>query len=87
MQPAHARPQRRTNPLPWILIGIGAVLVIIGIVYFTVKAGSLPSFMGQLKHKGRNEHRTTRGSIALGIGAALIIAGIIVELVLRRRNR
>ena len=80
-------PRARTNPVVWVLIVIGAVLIVIGIIYFTVKAGSLPSFMGKVHGKGSQGHRTTRGSVALVVGVVLVIAGVVLALVTRRRGR
>jgi dipeptide/tripeptide permease len=59
---------------------VGAVVVVLGIlalaagvIYFTVDAKSLPSFMGQLHtYSG---HRSHRGIAAVVVGIVLLVAG------------
>lgn len=56
-----------------LVIAIGVLALVVGIVYFTVEAHSLPSFLGRLH--GDNAHRTLRGAVALVIGVVLVGAG------------
>ncbi|HUZ09392.1 MAG TPA: hypothetical protein VMU76_04410 [Acidimicrobiales bacterium] len=68
-----------------VLLGlVGLVLIAIGIVYFVVKAGSLPSFIpGHIA--GSSSHRTKRGLVALVVGAVVLLVAVIGAAVGRRR--
>lgn len=56
-----------------VLVLIGIVAVVVGVIWLTVEAKSLPSFLGQIH--GATVHRSKRGVAALVIGAALIVGG------------
>lgn len=63
-----------------VVLGIvGALVLAAGIVYLTVPAHSLPSFLGAIHHS--SAHRTKRGDVATGIGAALLLVAIVLALV------
>jgi len=57
-----------------LVIVVGVLAVIAGVIYFTVEAKSLPSFMGQLH--GDSAHRTLRGIVALVVGVVLVAGGL-----------
>jgi hypothetical protein len=58
-----------------VVIGVVGVLgILAGIVYFTVEAKSLPSFMGQIH--GDTAHRSLRGIVSLIVGVLLVAAGV-----------
>jgi hypothetical protein len=52
---------------------IGVIALVVGIIYMTVEAKSLPSILGTLH--GFSGHRTKRGIAALVVGGVLILAG------------
>jgi hypothetical protein len=55
-----------------VIIGlIGVVIVVIGVIYLTTEAKSLPSVLGQLH--GVTVHRTRRGWFAVIVGGALVL--------------
>jgi hypothetical protein len=67
-----------------LLVLIGLIFVAVGVVYFVVKAGSLPSFIpGHIK--GSGGHRNKRGLIAIIIGVAVLLIALIGASVGRRR--
>jgi amino acid permease len=57
-----------------VIAVIGILAVIVGVVYLTVDAKSLPSFMGQIH--GDVAHRSLRGIVALVIGVLLLAGGL-----------
>jgi ABC-type cobalamin transport system permease subunit len=59
--------------LAGVVIVVGLVALVVGVIYFTVEAKSLPSVLGQLH--GYTGHRTKRGVAAVIVGAALIVVG------------
>jgi len=59
--------------LATVVIIIGLIAVVVGIIYYTVEAKSLPSFLGQLH--GYTGHRTKRGLVAVIIGVILLAGG------------
>lgn len=67
-----------------LLVVIGLALIAVGIVYFVVKAGSLPSFFpGHVV--GSTGRRTKHGVIAVVVGAALLVIAVIDASLGRRR--
>lgn len=52
--------------LALVLVAVGVLLIVIGLVYFTVAAEKLPAFLGQLHHA--TSHRTKRGLASLILG-------------------
>lgn len=60
---------QRLRWLTFVLLAIGAIFLVIAIVYFVVPANDLPSFLGQ--ETQATAHRTRRGI------AMLILAGVV----------
>jgi hypothetical protein len=56
-----------------VVIVLGILALVAGVIYLTVDARSLPSFMGQLHTYAG--HRSKRGVGALIVGAVLVLAG------------
>ncbi len=56
-----------------VLVVVGVIALVVGVIYFTVEAKSLPSILGQMH--GFNGHRTKRGIAALIVGGVLVVAG------------
>ena len=68
-----------------ILVLIGLILVAVGIVYFVVKAGSLPSFFpGHVN--GSTAHHNKRGLIAVVVGAVVLLLAVVSASFGRRRR-
>lgn len=66
-----------------ILVVIGLALIAVGIVYFTVKAGSLPSFFpGHIA--GSTAHRTKHGIAALVLGVVVLAFSAVAGSLMRR---
>jgi hypothetical protein len=59
-----------------VLLAPGVVALIVGVVYLTVAAGALPSFLGQLHRVAA--HRTDRGLGAVTVGGVLVVAAALV---------
>jgi multisubunit Na+/H+ antiporter MnhB subunit len=74
-----------TRLITSLLVLIGLVLIAVGIVYFVVKAGSLPSFFpGHIA--GSSVHRNKHGLVAIIIGVVvLVLAAMTPALAGRRR--
>jgi hypothetical protein len=58
---------------------------VVGVVYQTVAANKLPSFMGQVAHE--TGHRTQRGDVALAVGVVVLIAAGMAFARSRHRHR
>jgi len=56
-----------------VLVVIGLIAVVVGVIYLTVEAKSLPSILGQLH--GVTGHRSARGIAALIVGVVLLVTG------------
>lgn len=56
-----------------LAILIGLVALIVGVIYLTVDAKSLPSILGQLH--GDAGHRDKRGIAAVVVGVILLLVG------------
>jgi hypothetical protein len=68
-----------------LVVLIGLIFVAVGIVYFVVKAGSLPSFFpGHLK--GSTKHHDKRGLFAVVIGVVLLVAPWVGSALSKRYN-
>jgi len=68
-----------------ILVLIGLALIAVGIVYFMVKAGSLPSFFpGHVT--GSTAHRNKHGLVAVVVGAVVLLLAV-VSASMGRRTR
>jgi uncharacterized membrane protein len=61
------------NLVAAVVIVVGILALVAGIIWFTVDAKSLPSFMGQLHTYAG--HRTKRGTVAVIVGAVLLLVG------------
>jgi uncharacterized membrane protein HdeD (DUF308 family) len=81
------------TPMKWIsvvLAVLGLLALIAGIIYFTVPAHSLPSFLGPIPipRVKPNAHRKRRGEAAIVIAVVLwVIAGIVFYVDNRSRTR
>jgi hypothetical protein len=60
-----------------VLAVIGVLFVILGIVYVSVKAGSLPAFLGHTKPA--NGHHVVRMAVSFVIGVACLVAAWFVS--------
>jgi hypothetical protein len=67
-----------------LLVLIGLVALAVGVAYFVVKAGSLPSFIPGHK-AGSSAHHNKRGLIAVVVGAVVLLIAVITASVGRRR--
>lgn len=56
-----------------LLVLVGIVALVVGIIYLTVEARSLPSVLGTLH--AAHGHRSARGLGAVIVGIVLLIAG------------
>lgn len=69
-----------------VVVGIIGILALAaGIVYFTVPAHSLPSFMGTIAHS--NAHRSRRGIAAVIVGVVLLVVALGLAIAGRSRGR
>jgi hypothetical protein len=66
---------RGLRTIGWILALVGLAAVIVGIVYLTVPAKSLPSFLGYIA--GSTAHHRNRGLAGVGVGILLWIGAAI----------
>ena len=57
-----------------MIVVVGVLALAAGVIYLTVEAKSLPSFMGQIH--GDVAHRSLRGIVALIAGVLLVAGGI-----------
>jgi hypothetical protein len=57
-----------------VAVLVGVIALIAGVIYLTVQAKSLPSFMGQIH--GDPAHRSLRGIVALIVGVLLVAGGV-----------
>jgi hypothetical protein len=53
---------------------VGVLAVVVGVIYLTVDAKSLPSVLGKIH--GDNAHRSLRGIVALVAGAVLLFGSV-----------
>jgi len=69
-----------------ILIIIGALIVVVGVLYLTQPAHSLPSFIpGHLAHATGKHPK--RGIAALVVGGLVFVGGIVLAVTGNRRYR
>ena len=67
-----------------LLTIVGLALIAVGVVYFVVKAGSLPSFFpGHVT--GSSAHRSKHGLVAVVVGAVVLVIAVIGAAAGRRR--
>jgi hypothetical protein len=64
-----------TRVIAIILLIAAIVVLAVGIVYFTVQAGSLPTFMGRVANS--TAHRGRRATAAVVLGVVLLIASVV----------
>ncbi len=68
------------TPMKWLtaVLGVlGLLALVAAIMYFTIPAHSLPSFLGPLQRV--NAHRKRRGEAAIALAVVLwVVAGIVV---------
>ena len=76
--------RQSARTLAIVLLIVGLVLVVIGVIYFTVAADKLPSILGQL-HRATS-HRTKRGTAALVLGAVSLIGAFVFYARAKRRH-
>ena len=79
------------TPLKWLaaVVGVlGLVALVVGIIYFTVPAHSLPNFMGYIavSRPGGKAHHKRRGEAAIAAAVVLWVIGGILLYVDNRRN-
>ena len=77
--------------IKWVVIVLailGVLALVAAILYYSLPAHSLPSFLGpiHLGHPGAKVHRKRRGEAALVGGIILLVIAAIVGLVGRSRN-
>jgi hypothetical protein len=71
---SRTRSQRTALIIGWTLFAIGAVAIAAALVYFTIPAGHLPSFMGRIE--GSTQYRRTPGVIVGAAGVVLWIVSV-----------
>jgi archaellum biogenesis protein FlaJ (TadC family) len=81
--PVRGRPSN-AQIIAIILLIAAIVLVVIGVIYFTVPADKLPSFMGRVANV--TVHRSRRGTAAITLGIIVLIASIVAFLRARERT-
>ncbi len=69
-----------------VLIVIGALIVVVGVLYLTQPAHSLPTFIPGYVAHATGKH-TKRGIAALVVGAIVAIVGVVVAAAGSRRDR
>jgi len=75
-----------TRLITSLLVLIGLVLIAVGIVYFTVKAGSLPSFFpGHIT--GSSAHRNKHALVAVIAGVVVLVVAVMMPSVGGHRRR
>ena len=75
------------NPMKWLaaVLGFLGLLALVGaIVYFTVPAHSLPSFLGPLHRV--TAHRKRRGEAAIALAVVIWVVAAIVFYIDRRAS-
>lgn len=69
------QPSRR--PIVLVLAIVGALFIILGIVYLAVPAGNLPSILGHTHPK--NGHHSVRMAVSFVIGVACLVGAYFVN--------
>jgi amino acid permease len=69
----HQGSSRNVSAVILLILGVAALAV--GVVYFTVAADKLPSFMGHIAHS--THHRTKRAAAAVIIGVLLLAGSLL----------
>jgi heme/copper-type cytochrome/quinol oxidase subunit 1 len=73
------------TPMKWltaVLVVLGLIALVAAIIYFTVAAQSLPTFLGPLHHV--QAHRKRRGEAVLALAIVLWAVAAIIFFVERR---
>lgn len=70
--------------LTFVLVLVGVVMVAVGVMYFTIKAGSLPSFFPGYVDAS-NRYSDVYAGAALAIGLAMFGLALVVPSPRRRR--
>lgn len=65
--------RQQRNLVAGIVLVVGVLALAAGVIYLTVRAPSLPSFMGQLHNY--TGHRSKRGVVAVIVGGVLLVIG------------
>ena len=76
------------TPMKWLAAVLGVVgllALIVGILYFSIPAHSLPSFLGPL-HIHTKAHRKRRGEAAIAAAIVLWVIAAVVFFVSRRSS-
>jgi hypothetical protein len=69
-----------------VLVAVGVLIVVVGVLYLTQPAHALPTFIpGYVAHATGKHPR--RGIVALVVGGLLVLGGILLGVVGRRRYR
>lgn len=69
-----------------VLLLVGALIIVVGVLYLTQPAHSLPTFIpGYVAHA--NGKHPKRGIASLIVGGVVLVAGIIVGVMSSRRYR
>lgn len=88
----NATPQRVTAVLAVVCAILGLAAAIVAVIYYTVPAHSLPSFLGSLPKnlaslaRERNVHRTRRGELAVFFAIVLVVVAAVLGIVSRRSS-
>jgi len=75
---------RERTLIAGVLVLVGIAALVVGIIYLTVEARSLPSILGTLHNA--HGHRSARGLGLLIVGFVLLIAGGALERFARPRG-
>ena len=81
---------RKPRGALWLALAIGflgILAAIAAVVYYTVPAHSLPSFLGPVAHAKAHVHRIQRGQAAAVAAVALLIIAVVIGLVAGRSGR
>jgi hypothetical protein len=68
---------RRVSLLSWLLLVVGLLFVVLGVIYLTIVAPDLPSFIpGSVDHPVTRERTYNKRGIASFVVAAVAFAGV-----------
>jgi hypothetical protein len=74
----------------WLALAVGGLGVLLGIaalMYYTIPAHSLPSLLGPVPHAKPHVKRVQRGQAAAVAAVALLIMAVVIALVSGRSGR
>ncbi|HUO49679.1 MAG TPA: hypothetical protein VMU09_12690 [Acidimicrobiales bacterium] len=89
-EPPEPEPPRKSRGALWLAMAIGGLGILVGIaavMYYTIPAHSLPSFLGPVAHAKAHVHRIQRGQAAAVAAVALLIIAVVIALVSGRSER